>query len=211
MDSELPHPLRDLALAFEKLLSEPEMSQRVAHHMAHVGPETWLSMELGFLVNNQEVEELSGWRAVLERGRIDVTLIPAEVGQQQVFLELKVVDRAYWGEAWTGVYNDLVGKRKSTGRSKDKPPANSAICFIVKPICKTYTNHYEETRKAWEDQFSRLPHVVGDRFVPLSGQPPLKLLHSSPVIELDWQHPVHERWPEGYKAHLTVLWVALAD
>jgi hypothetical protein len=208
---DFSHPLSDLAFAFDELLCEGSMSRRLAHHIAHVGPEDWLSMELAFLVNNQEVEELNGWRAVLERARIDVTLIPAEATKQQVFLELKVVDRAYWGEAWTGVYDDLVGKRKSRGQSKDKPPANAAICFIVKPSCKTFKKTQAKTLKKWADQFSRLPHVVGERFVPLSGQPPLKLLHSSPVIELDWQHPVHERWPEGYKAHLTVLWVALAN
>nr|WP_309687959.1 hypothetical protein [Armatimonas sp.] len=175
MDSELPQPLRDLALAFEQLLREPEMSQRVAHHIVHVGPETWLSMELAFLVNSQEIEELSGWRAVLERGKVDVTLIPAEVGTQQVFLELKVVDRSYWGDAWTGIYNDLAGKPAGPGCSKDKPPATVAICFVVQPSCKTASRTQAKTLKVWEERFSCLPKAIGERFVPLLGQPPLRV------------------------------------
>ena len=203
MPTELPYPLPSLADTFAEVLRGSEMSRRIAHHAAHVAAETWLAMELAMLVNSQIIPDLVGWRALLERGKIDVTLLPPEPSQSPLFLELKIVDRGYWHENWSSVYQDLVGK-------PNKSPASVAVCFVFRPTCKGPSVQQATTLKKWNEGFASLPTNLGEVFAPVPGKPAFQLLHSSGPISLSWEHPVPDRWLEGYSAQLSVLWLVRA-
>src|SRR6266540_3681290 len=105
----LPAALMRLARRYEETLFHGPLATRFAHHLALVAPETWLAMELAFLVHTEGDQlGLAGWTALLERARVDVTLVPPDftesaLPQGTCYLELKLVNVRYWNTAWRDV------------------------------------------------------------------------------------------------------------
>lgn len=203
----LPPLLSRLAASYENLLFEGELRERVSHHLAHVAPETWLAMELALLINSKGGDfGMPGWSALIERKRVDVTLIPpgynplAELPPEAVYLELKLVGTDWWNTVWRDVQRDLGGEIPG------KPKASYAICFLINSVGQSTFARRRDTEDRYASFVSRVPIAPG-RFEPLPGEPELLLVHSSSVYRVEWTRPVPGRWPNGYRADVRVLWL----
>ncbi len=113
-----------LAESYERLLFEGELRRRFSHHMAHVASERWLAVELAMLFNERSDEfGLPGWAAIVEKGVVDVSLIPpgtdpcGSLPPEAIFLELKLIGAEYWATTWAEVRADLAGKTAKKPRA----------------------------------------------------------------------------------------------
>jgi hypothetical protein len=122
----LPPSLNKLSEAYEKLLFEGGLRRRFSHHMALVASERWLAVELAMLVNERGADfGIAGWSAIVERGVIDVSLIPpgtdpaGALPEEAILLELKLIGAEYWSTTWAEVRSDLAGKtRVATSKTR---------------------------------------------------------------------------------------------
>ena len=204
----LPAKLTKLADAFSDLLFETDCLHRISHHMARVAPENWLATELAYLFNTQaEGLGAKGWSALVERKRVDITLVPPGAAPEQdlppetSYLELKLVATDYWNTAWREVQYDL------TRTSPSKPTASYSVCLLSNVVSEPPHPRLESTRERHRRFMERVPMSDG-WFEPVQTQPRLYLEHTSPQYVLRWKHPVLGQWPEGYEAVVRVLWVS---
>jgi hypothetical protein len=202
-----PELLAPLAESYHRRLNEVDLCNRMAHHFAHVASESWLCQELAYLVNTDQVPSLVGWTALLERRRVDVTLVPpkCETELEPTYLELKFVLPENWGN-WHEVYRDLGCHPLHTVIS-DKPKGHFAICFLIDALSTGSGSRRAVTIQNYREMLDRIPIAPGV-FQPLGGMPQLQLVYRSPSIALSWPNQVGDRWPDGYKANVSLLWVA---
>jgi hypothetical protein len=197
-----------LAEAYEQLLFEGELSRRLSHHMAHVASERWLAMELAMLVNERAADfGLPGWTAIVEKGVVDVSLIPPGTSPrlltlppEAIFLELKLIGAEYWSTNWREVNSDL------TGKSPKKPRADFAVCFLLSHLSHPITKRRPKTEETYRAFHAAIPHDQAV-FEPIVGEPRLELLRSSAEHRLTWPRPVPLRWPDGFEATVRILWI----
>ena len=196
-----------LAEAYEQLLFEGALRRRFSHHLAHVASERWLALELAMLVNERASEfGLDGWTAVVEKGVVDVSLIPpgtdprGNLPREAIFLELKLIGAEYWSSNWVEVRADLAGKRPK------KPLADFAVCFLINHLSHPVTKRGAKTDENYKTFHAAIPLGPG-AFEPIAGQPTLQLLRSSAEHRLEWPSPVNFRWPEGFEATVRILWI----
>jgi len=196
-----------LAEAYEELLFSGELRSRFSHHMAQVASERWLAMELAMLVNNRAAEfGLAGWAAIVEKGLIDVSLIPpgtdprGSMPMAAIFLELKLIGAEYWPGIWAEIRADLAGK------GAKKPRADFAVCFLVNHIAHSVSKRHPRTDAKYKKLHSAIPFTAGE-FEPIAGEPRLQLIHTSVEHRLEWPRPVCFRWPNGYEATVRILWI----
>ena len=208
----LPPALAKLADAFSDYLFETECFRRISHHMAHVASENWLAAEFAYLFNTRAHEfGAGGWSALLERKRVDLTLVPPTARPEgdlpacRVYLELKLVDTGYWRTAWSGVRKDLTGLGDD-GKGRSKPTATYAICFLSNSLSSPPHRQLEATREKYRQYMARVP-PKGGWFRPVPKGARLYLEHTSAAYRLKWKAPVVGRWPNGYEADVRVLWV----
>jgi len=204
----LPAELAGLADAFSGFLFETHSLDRTSHHVAHVASENWFAAELAYLFNTRANEfGLPGWSALVERKRVDVTLIPpsARPGQdlpcEAVYLELKLVDTGYWNTAWREVRHDL------TQSSPAKPTASYSVCVLSNAVSSPPRPRRKTTVEKYRRYMERVPLTNGC-FEPTLTEPPLYLAHTSPQYLVGWKGSVFDRWPDGYEAETRVLWVS---
>lgn len=204
---KLPSTLNKLAAAYEHLLFEGELRRRFSHHMAHVASERWLAVELAMLVNERGDEfDLAGWSAIVEKGMVDVSLIPPSADPRAVpppeaiFLELKLVGAEYWSTIWTEVRADLAGK------TPKKPRADFAVCFLVNHLSHPVSRRRPITDELYKGYHAAIPREAGE-FEPTPGGAKLLMLRSSAEHPLEWPRPVPSRWPAGYEASTRILWI----
>ena len=204
----LPVELAKLADAFSAFLFETDCLHRISHHMAHVAPENWLADELAYLFNTRADEfGAPGWSALLERKRVDVTLVSPQarhgpdLPSEMVYLELKLVDTGYWNTAWREVRHDL------TGEGGGKPTGDYAVCLLLNAVSRR-RHQREATKTKYRGCVGRVPLSSG-WFDPTANERRLYLAHTSPQYRLRWEHPVFDRWPGGYEAEARLLWVSL--
>ena len=118
-----------VADAYERLLFEGELCRRLSHHMALVASERCLAIEFAMLINERAAElGLRDWSAIVEKGVVDVSLIPPAVDPRQqtlpsegIFLEFKLISPEYWSPNWKEVRADL------DVRFVIQPPASTAL------------------------------------------------------------------------------------
>lgn len=204
-------PLTKLASAFEQLLREGELNRRFGHHLAHVAPEGWLALELALLVNDRfEDVGLDGWSAVLERGRVDVTLIPPSVAassnlpETAIYLELKLCGTDWWGTVWPAVQRDLEGIADQA--ASRKPKATFAVCVVTDARSRMVAVQREATKLRYAEFLSRIPDTTGP-FEPIPGGPVFHVAWSSNWFEVRWPRPVFGKWPDGFAAGVRILWL----
>jgi hypothetical protein len=202
----LPASINRLAEAYEQLLFEGELRRRFSHHMAQVASERWLAMELAMLFNERAIEfGQPGWAAILEKGVIDVSLIPPDTNPrgrlpvEAIFLELKLIGAEYWRTIWAEVRSDLAGK------TPKKLRADYAVCFLVNHLSHTVAKRRPMTDEAYKGLHARIPLKPAE-FEPVAGMR-LQLLRTSEEHRLEWPSPVSFRWPEGYDATVRILWI----
>ncbi len=210
----LPVELVKLADAFSGFLFETDCLHRISHHMAHVASENWLAAELAYLFNTR-ADEFGGpgWSALLERKRVDVTLVSPQAKSGQglpsdtVYLELKLVDTSNWNTAWREVRHDLT--RKDGGRRpRAKPTADYAVCLLLNVVSRPRHRQMEATKTKYSGYMDRVSLSSG-WFEPTANERRLCLAHTSPEYRLRWERPVFDRWPGGYEAEARLLWVSL--
>ena len=208
----LPTTLARFAKAF--YLFGPECLHRISHHMAHVAPENWLAAEFAELFNTRTDEfDATGWSALLECKFVDVTLVPpwAEEGQGMpdgtIYVELKLVATDWWNTNWRDVWSDLTGL-KSDADPKAKPNADFEVCFLSNALRSRPHKMMEATKVKYEGFMEGVPLAEG-WFQPVPNGQRFYLTHTSAEHRLVWDHPVFERWPQGYEAEARVLWVSL--
>jgi hypothetical protein len=198
-----------LAEAYEHLLFDGELRSRFVHHLAHVASEQWLSVELALLVNERAKDfGLAGWAAVAEKQRVDVTLLPPgtnardKLPENSINLELKLIGADWWRTIWPEVRADLNGK------SPKKPRAHFAVCFLTNAVSDGMSARRPATTSLYGDYLSSVPIEPGE-FEPIAGEGKFYLLRSSPERELLWPRPIYQRWPDGYKATIRMLWITV--
>ena len=205
----LPEALNWLPEAYDEFLFREEVKERLAHHLALVAPETWLAMELAYLINCKVPSTgEAAWTAVLERKRVDMTLVPpgtaadAPLPDNAVYLELKLVSTGYWNPAWSQVRDDLQGGDR-------KPRANFAICFLMNHLAPGISKRRDKTAKQRRDLLSRVPSAPRsfEPVEPVSGRGQLQVLWSGEVHHVEWRHAVYGKWPEGYSTDVRIVWV----
>src|SRR5271157_1231400 len=187
-----------VADAYEHLLFEGELCRRLSHHMALVASERWLAIEFAMLINERAAElGLRDWSAIVEKGVVDVSLIPPTVDPRQqtlpsegIFLEFKLISPEYWSPNWKEVRADLAGR-------SNKPRADYAVCFLLDHLSPSISKRQPKTREIYKPYQAAVPHGPAE-FEPIDGQPRLELLRSSGWHRLAWAHPVACRWPEGF-------------
>lgn len=209
---ELLHPvLNTVADAYHDSLLAPGLRREFAHHFAHVAPESWLAMRLAFLVNTRSAElGLHGWSALLERRRVDVTLVPpnaglsGELGTNAHYIELKLVGTDWWNTVWLDVLKDLETSIVST--QSRKPIASVVVCFLYNVISSPVQSRRKSTEVKYLEYMSRVPKTSGE-FDPLQNGQKFSLLKTSAEFELEWPRPVYEKWPNGFNAVMRILWI----
>jgi hypothetical protein len=203
----LSNALVRLADAYEKLLFEGELSRRLSHHMALVASERWLAVELAMLVNERAADVgLPGWSAIVEKGVVDVSLIPPDTDPRQpnlpstaICLELKLISPEYWTSNWKEVRADLAGRSSKT-------KADYAVCFLLDHLSPSLSARQPRTQETYRAYQASIPHGPA-AFTPIAGEPMIELLRSSDWHGLNWPHPVACRWPEGFGANMRILWI----
>jgi hypothetical protein len=210
MNAPLIFPLANLADAFAEHLFADELRDRMAHHLAHMASERWLAMELAYSVNKSETESRE-WAAVLERKRIDVTLVLVGNGlqtnsaDQPIYIECKMAGPRYW-YVWDEIKLDLTGKTYANSKSV-KPRADYAVCFLY-----DYAPHMFPKQPTAKLELSRMcmasiPEDPGP-FTPYSHTHKFVLLHSSRVHGLEWPKPIPGIWEHGFAISMRILWLA---
>jgi hypothetical protein len=205
--AKLAGKLENLAAAYEHLLFNGELSRRLAHHLALVASELWLAIEFALLVNEHGAEiGLPGWSAIVEKNRVDVSLIPPDfdpsnrtLPDHTVYLEFKQVSPEYWAN-WNEVLADLSGK-------PNKPRADYAVCFLF-DFTPSFPNRKPKTAESYKAFQAAVPTEPAD-FEPIVGQPLLRLVRSSNWHRISWPYPVACRWPKGFEADIRTLWITL--
>ena len=195
----------NLARKFDDVLFLSELRNRLQHHMAHVAPETWIAMELAYFINrNADELGMREWAAILERKKVDVTLVPPgvdpavqELPEATQYLELKLVDSADWNR-WKEVYQDLEGKG-------DKPPATYSVCFLIHAREAPWRR--DDTTARHSALFHSVPDQGPAQLTPLEDMPPLLATSILPVHRLTWDRPVVGRWPTRFEADVRTVWV----
>jgi hypothetical protein len=175
--------------------------------MALVASERWLAIEFAMLINERAAElGLRDWSAIVEKGVVDVSLIPPAVNHRQqtlpgegIFLEFKLISPEYWSSNWREVRADLAGR-------SNKPRADYAVCFLLDHLSPSISKRQPKTQETYTAYQAAVPHGPAE-FEPIAGQPRLELLRSSGWHWLTWPHPVACRWPEGFEANMRVLWI----
>lgn len=120
----MDNPITHLCAALEKHLVGDGAS-RFGHHLDQVAPETWIVLEAAYLVNSPSYGVLTGWKALAEVSRVDLTLENLDTAAR-VFLEFKLVSTNSWNANWTDVVADL---RKPDG--SNKPIAHASVCLVM--------------------------------------------------------------------------------
>ncbi|MEQ1903325.1 MAG: hypothetical protein ABL888_03995 [Pirellulaceae bacterium] len=197
--------LESIAQAYYVHLSQPEVNERLSHHFAHVAPEGWLALELAYLINRQsESVVLPGWSAVVERKRVDVTLLPPSANDKAIHLEFKLIAVDYWLN-WGEVYHDL-GFRRKGSTDQHKPVADFAVCFVLgQPF--VYARKRKTTLASDTQKLGLLPDEPGC-FQPLYDKPELDAIWISPQLKITWDKPIPDRWPGGYRNSVRVIWIS---
>ena len=179
-----------LADAYERLLFAGELRSRLSHHMALVASERWLAIEFAMLVNERAADlGLSGWSAIVEKGLVDVALIPPRTDPRRqtlppeaICLEFKLISPEYWSSNWQEVRSDLAGKSK-------KQQADFAVCFLFDHLSHSIGRRLQRTDEKYKAYHAVVPSVPAE-FEPTVGESKLQLLRSSDWHKLDWPHPV---------------------
>ena len=159
------------------------------------------------LINERAAElGLPDWSAIVEKGVVDVSLIPPAVDPRQqtlpgegIFLEFKLISPEYWSSNWKEVRADLAGR-------SNKPRADYAVCFLLDHLSPSISKRQPTTQQTYKVYQAAVPHGPAE-FEPIAGQPRLELLKSSGWHRLAWPHPVACRWPEGFEANMRILWI----
>lgn len=213
--SSLPSfPLTSVADAYASHLFNPVLRERLAHHVSHVASEIWLAMELAYSFNKSKDHlGLDGWTAVLERQRVDVTLIPPpactdpDTSTKPIYIECKMVGPPYWS-VWHEIALDLEGKQYAGLRSV-KPCANYAVCFLYDILPQSMPTQRADTKERYRRLFTSIPVSPG-RFTPHQHEHEFILLHSSEEHLIEWAEPIPVQWPHGFAAKMRVFWIAKA-
>lgn len=183
--------IQDFCSSIEEFVTG-EGSERFGHHLAHVSPEPWLTVEAAYLVNHKSV--LPGWRALVEQHKIDITLVH-ETDKKELVLEFKLLHPEWWD--WAGVYKDLWGEPGST-----KPLAHASICFLFWLPLNSWRRLLQrpgmtlQRRPSTEDKYNRELDVLGSLAVgttypirSLTGETRLgKVVYRGPRILTRWAH-----------------------
>lgn len=208
MNAAKPFPLNDVAEAYANHLFDYNLRARLGHHISHVASENWLAMELAYAFNTTKNNfDLGGWDAVLEKQRVDVTLLPPSDPTNEsrpIYIECKMVGPPYW-EVWKGINTDLAGK-SSVDFTSSKPPATFAVCFLYEILSQSTPNQRSATRDRDREYLASVPTTAG-RFKPHSHELEFQLLHSSKSYLLEWPEPIPGRWPFGFAAAMRILWI----
>ncbi len=199
--------LCEFADSFANLLFEGELKDRLAHHFAHVAPESWLAQEAALLFNICCSEwGLDGWSAILENKKVDLTLIPpnhiatSDSLSNAVFIELKLVGTDWWKTAWPDVASDLAGKPK-------KPKAHLALCLLFNYQSQTCPNRRQRTDDLYSEYWDSVP-TTPQVFSPAKIEHSFHLLHTSDEYTVSWPQAVFGRLPHGLWASMRLLWLA---
>jgi len=201
-----------MAEAFHQLLFV-EHRIRLGHHLAHVAPESWLTLELSMLVNEKAAQfGMEGWTALVERQRVDVTLVPPGCDPNRalptnaVYVELKLCGTDWWNAVWPDIGHDLNGTA-TDGRVRSKPRAHLAVCLLYDVISPSLAVRRPDSTARYKAFLSRVPFEPSE-FEPVEGQR-FYLLKSSSEHRISWQRPVFSRWPKGFEANARLLWLSL--
>jgi hypothetical protein len=199
--------LEPIAQAYYSHLSQPEVNDRLCHHFAHIAPEGWLALELTYLVNRHaDTLGLPGWSALVERKRVDVTLLPPSADGTAINLEFKLIAVDYWSN-WRDVFHDL-GFRREGSIDRNKAVADFAVCFVLgQPF------GFARSRNATLARYEQLLNLVPDRpgcFQPLPDMPELNAVCVSSPLKICWNNPITTRWPDGYRNSVRVYWISTA-
>ena len=207
-----PQLLTPFATQYAQLLLNGSLTNRLAHHFAHVAPEAWLAMECALLFNSRCNDlGLNGWSVAVENKRVDLTLIPpippdydrsAEIPDGGVFIEFKLVGTEWWKDAWAGAATDLMGKPK-------KPKADYVVCLLYNILKTAKPNRRSDTERLYSNYIASVPHSAGE-FTPMNCSHAFYLFYSSEAYALSWDRPVFRRYPHGFSASMRFVWVTSA-
>lgn len=202
----LPQLLTPFAAEYAQRLLNGPLTDRLAHHLAHVAPEAWLAMECALLFNTRCSEFcLNGWSAAVENKKVDLTLVPpdydvsAEIPDGAVFIEFKLIGTEWWKTAWPDAATDLIGKPK-------KPKADYVVCLVYNVLKTAMPNRRSDTERLYSDYIASVPHSPGE-FTPMNCSHTFYLFHSSEDYTLSWDKPVFRRYPHGFSASMRFVWV----
>lgn len=145
MEHETKEVISQFCRGLEEYLSV-EAGERFSHHLFHMSPELWITEEAAYLVNRTP-SILSGWRALVELRRIDVTLV-RDTDKREVPIEFKILHPWYWN--LSGVSTDLW-----------KPTIQASVCLVLDHATPASRESQHSRRAKMEEGRHLFDEVMG--------------------------------------------------
>lgn len=169
-------------------------------------------MELADLINTHQVTALSDYDALLEVGRVDVTLVPRDREYERnppegsIRIELKLADTSYWKPAWQGIARDLGLDRRTTSRGKGR--ADLAVVFMTH-CCGEYAHPVRPTTGGDREKLWASIPTKPNQLIPWPDTAGFRLITCGNEEIVDWPTAVPGRWAR-FQARCRLLYLRRA-